>query len=59
MLVESNRDAVSLGKSSRAALETAYAQTIVMLEDLRQDGGDGTFVSVKDVVDQIPASADA
>lgn len=45
---------MSLGKSSRAALETLYAQTSVLLDDLRQEGGDGCFVSVKDVVDEIP-----
>lgn len=47
---------VSLGKSSRAALETVYAQTNVLLEDLRQDGGVGAFVSVQDIVDDIPTS---
>lgn len=45
---------MSLGKSSRAALEKLYAQTTVLLEDLRQDGGDGAFVSIRDVVDGIP-----
>lgn len=45
---------VSLGKSSRAALENLYAQTSVLLEDLRQDGGDGAFVTVQSVVDSIP-----
>ncbi|KAK5992403.1 Ran-binding protein 9 [Cladobotryum mycophilum] len=43
----------SLGKSSRAALEKLYAQTSVLLEDLRQDGGAGAFVSLQDVVDGI------
>lgn len=46
---------VSLGKSSRAALENLYAQTSVLLEDLRQDGGDGAFVTVQSVIDQIPS----
>jgi hypothetical protein len=45
---------VSLGKSSRAALENVYAQTSVLLEDLRKDGGDGAFVTVQSVVDAIP-----
>ncbi|KAM0552484.1 hypothetical protein ACHAPJ_007812 [Fusarium lateritium] len=45
---------LSLGKSSRAALEKLYAQTDVLLEDLRQDGGEGAFVSVDDVLDGIP-----
>lgn len=48
---------VSLGKSSRAALENLYAQTSVLLEDLRQDGGDGAFVTVQSVIDQIPSEA--
>ncbi|KAL1842029.1 hypothetical protein VTJ49DRAFT_6195 [Mycothermus thermophilus] len=45
---------MSLGKSSRAALENLYAQTCVLLEDLRKDGGDGAFVTVESVVGQIP-----
>jgi len=45
---------VSLGKSSRAALENVYAQTVVLLEDLRQDGGDGAFVTVQSVINDIP-----
>ena len=47
---------VSLGKSSRAALETLYAQTSVLLDDLRQDGGDGAFVTVNGIIDDIPHS---
>lgn len=46
----------SLGKSSRAALENVYAQTSVLLEELRRDGGDGAFVSVDNIVDDIPPS---
>jgi hypothetical protein len=42
-----------MGKSSRASLETLYAQTSVLLDDLRVDGGAGAFVSVQDVVDKI------
>ncbi|KAK3325598.1 hypothetical protein B0H66DRAFT_129849 [Apodospora peruviana] len=45
---------MSLGKSSRAALENLYAQTCVLLEDLRVDGGDGAFVTVQSVIDDIP-----
>ncbi|KAK1829062.1 SPRY domain-containing protein [Podospora conica] len=45
---------LSLGKSSRAALENLYAQTSVLLEELRQDGGDGAFVTVQSIIDQIP-----
>lgn len=47
---------LSLGKSSRAALETLYAQTSVLLEDLRQDGGVGAFVSIEDALEGIPRS---
>lgn len=50
----SNLQTVSLGKSSRAALELIYAQNSVLLEDLRQDGGEGAFVSVNDVLEGIP-----
>ncbi|KAL7959858.1 hypothetical protein V8C34DRAFT_97504 [Trichoderma compactum] len=46
----------SLGKSSRASLETLYAQTSVLLEELRKDGGPGAFVSLQDVVDSIQQS---
>ncbi|KAJ6780277.1 hypothetical protein PWT90_08465 [Aphanocladium album] len=48
----------SLGKSSRAALEKLYAQTSVLLEDLRQDGGDGAFTSVGDIIGEIRAEQD-
>ncbi|OAA42539.1 Concanavalin A-like lectin/glucanase [Cordyceps fumosorosea ARSEF 2679] len=48
----------SLGKSSRAALEKLYAQTSVLLDDLRQDGGDGAFISVGDVTSMIHAEND-
>lgn len=44
----------SLGKSSRAALEKMYAQTSVLLDELRRDGGEGAFISVDDFVDEIP-----
>ncbi|KAM0420815.1 hypothetical protein ACHAPT_011345 [Fusarium lateritium] len=47
---------LSLGKSSRAALEKLYAQTSVLLDDLRQDGGEGAFVSIDDAWDGIPRS---
>lgn len=47
---------LSLGKSSRASLEKLYAQTSVLLEDLRQDGGEGAFVSVDDAMEDIPRS---
>ncbi|GKT99764.1 spry protein [Fusarium langsethiae] len=45
---------LSLGKSSRAALELIYAQNSVLLEDLREDGGEGAFASVSDVLEGIP-----
>ena len=41
-------DAVSLGKSSSAALEQLYQQTTVLLEDLREGGGPGAFVNIDD-----------
>ncbi|KAG6038225.1 hypothetical protein E4U41_004418 [Claviceps citrina] len=41
----------SLGKSSRASLETLYAQTCVLLEDVGKDGGAGAFVAVQDVLE--------
>ncbi|KAK4191225.1 hypothetical protein QBC35DRAFT_24861 [Podospora australis] len=47
----------SLGKSSRSALENVYAQTNVLLEDLRKDGGPGAFVTLQRIVDQIPPNA--
>lgn len=46
----------SLGKSSRAALGNVYAQTCVLLDELRKDGGDGAFVKMDDVIRQIPPS---
>ncbi len=45
---------MSLGKSSRSALENMYAQTVVLLEYLREDGGPGAFVDVQQVIDRIP-----
>ncbi|OLN85941.1 Ran-binding protein 10 [Colletotrichum chlorophyti] len=47
---------LSLGKSSRAALEKIYAQTSVLLDDLRENGGPGAFVSLQDVIEDIPKS---
>ncbi|GJN70931.1 hypothetical protein PLIIFM63780_002477 [Purpureocillium lilacinum] len=43
----------SLGKSSRAALEKIYAQTSVLLDELRQDGGPGAFVSLQSILEDI------
>lgn len=43
----------SLGKSSRSALENLYAQTNVLLDDLRQTGGPGAFVTIQDTLDEI------
>ncbi|KAL2758711.1 hypothetical protein ACRALDRAFT_1061838 [Sodiomyces alcalophilus JCM 7366] len=45
---------LSLGQSSRAAIEEMYAQTSVLLDDLRENGGDGAFVSLREVIDVIP-----
>ncbi|KAK1997869.1 SPRY domain-containing protein [Colletotrichum falcatum] len=47
---------LSLGKSSRAALEKIYAQTSVLLDDLRENGGPGAFVSLQDIIEDIPRS---
>ncbi|KAL0942450.1 ran-binding protein [Colletotrichum truncatum] len=47
---------LSLGKSSRAALEKVYAQTSVLLDDLRENGGPGAFISLQDVIEDIPKS---
>jgi hypothetical protein len=47
---DSNKAVGSLGKSSSAALEQLYQQTTVFLEDLRQDGGPGSFVNIDDFV---------
>lgn len=44
----------SLGRSSRSALETVYAQTSVLLDYLREIGGPGSFVTVQGVIDDIP-----
>lgn len=30
-----------------------YAQTLVLLEQLREDGGDGAFAAIQDVMDRI------
>ncbi|KAM0333056.1 hypothetical protein ACHAQA_001713 [Verticillium albo-atrum] len=49
---------LSLGKSSRSALEEVYAQTSVLLDDLRENGGPGAFVSLQDVIDGIPKPQD-
>lgn len=43
----------SLGKSSRAALETLYAQTSVLLDGLAVTGGPGAFVTLKSILDQV------
>ncbi|KAM0281568.1 hypothetical protein ACHAQH_003437 [Verticillium albo-atrum] len=50
---------LSLGKSSRSALEEVYAQTSVLLDDLRENGGPGAFVSLQDVIDDIPKPQDS
>ncbi|KYK60437.1 hypothetical protein DCS_01574 [Drechmeria coniospora] len=46
----------SLGKSSRASLEKLYAQTSVLLEDLRQDGGPAAFVSLENMMEDSASS---
>ena len=39
--------AVSLGRSSSAALERLYQQTEALVNDISQDGGPGAFVNVQ------------
>ncbi|PHH70867.1 hypothetical protein CDD80_5676 [Ophiocordyceps camponoti-rufipedis] len=46
----------SLGKSPRASLERVYAQTSVLLEELRRKGGPGAFVSLQELLDEIGES---
>jgi len=46
----------SLGKSSRAALETMWVQTEALMERLRPNGHQGAFVSIQDIIDKIPKS---
>ena len=49
--------AESLGKSSRSGLENLYAQTKVLLEEIRSEGGAGAFVTIQhDIIAQIPTS---
>ncbi|CAN8106356.1 unnamed protein product [Discula destructiva] len=43
----------SLGKSSRAAIETLYAQTSVLLNSLAETGGPGAFVTLKSILDEV------
>ncbi|KAH8670902.1 SPRY domain-containing protein [Xylariales sp. PMI_506] len=45
---------LSLGRSSRSALENLYGQTSVLLDYLREEGGPGSFVTMQSVVDEIP-----
>lgn len=54
--VVANLATESLGQSSRSALENVYAQTSVLLDDLRQNGGPGSFVTIQAVLDDIPQS---
>lgn len=37
---------VSLGKSSASALENVYRQTVVLVNDLAEDGGPGALINV-------------
>jgi len=47
-------NAVSLGKSSSAALEQVIQQTTVLLEDLQEGGGPGALVNIDDFVQLKP-----
>lgn len=40
--------AVSLGKSSSAALERLYQQTEVLVNEISEEGGAGAFINVRD-----------
>lgn len=39
--------AVSLGKSSSAAIERLYQQTEVLVSDISEEGGAGAFINVR------------
>lgn len=39
---------VSLGKSPASALERAVQQTVVLLNELGEDGGPGAFINISD-----------
>ena len=41
------KGAVSLGKSSSAAIERLYRQTEVLIGDISEDGGAGAFINVR------------
>ncbi|KAG9254557.1 uncharacterized protein F5Z01DRAFT_673714 [Emericellopsis atlantica] len=41
------------GKSSHAAIENVYSQTSVLLDEARRGGGEGAFVSVNDILENI------
>lgn len=41
---------VSLGKSSSTALETVYKQTVVMVDVMSEDGGPGSFINVRNLL---------
>ena len=42
--------AVSLGRSSAAAIERLYQQTEVLVGDISEDGGAGAFINVRNDV---------
>ena len=44
---------VSLGKSSSTALERLYKQTAVLVELISEDGGVGSFVNIKNVLQSV------
>lgn len=46
--MRANREIVSLGKSSSAAIELLYQQTEVLVDYLSETGGTGAFINVRD-----------
>ena len=49
-----NRFAEWLKKSVASDLEKFYRSTDALVEQLREGGGPGAFVSVQDIIDEIP-----
>lgn len=41
---------VSLGKSSSTALERLFKQTVVLVDMISEDGGPGSFINVRNLL---------
>ena len=50
MALCTDREAVSLGKSSSTALERLYKQTAVLVEIISEDGGPGALINVPNIL---------